>query len=479
MMNLIGGEMLVRSDLDATGGPPPAGGPALRGLLGAVAGRTLVAGPHAPALIDEIDAADLTLLVRGVADAEALAARYAARPGVTICCGSLEKLAATPAYDTVLALDGLDRLASADAAETSWDETLARLLSVLQPQGRLLLAVENLFGLHRLLTLPTDLSDTDWSPPDDRDPARPRTLPALRTRLAEAGVPVLRAYAAYPSVSGPDVLFGEGVLTDPALEGYLTATLTAAGVGAPPLLADPGRLIGGALRHGLAAALAPGWIVRAGGGPAGPPGLVRGQAVDRDASGRWQAGGPVPLGRTLADLLLAAGQRRALPAVRELLCAWQGGAAAGVPADRIVVDADGGFHALAPAGDPVRALRGFAALAIAGGYAHLWPVPADEAELTALLAGMTGRELAPADVPMGEPQPEALRELVMARDRLRHELAGARARHEFYERTIAERDAELKRVRLLNAALTATAPGAAALRGLKAARDGYRRLRRR
>jgi hypothetical protein len=127
----------------------------------------------------------------------------------------------------------------------------------------------------------------------------------------------------------------------------------------------------------------------------------------------------------------------------------------------------------------VLALRSLAAALIGGGCAHLWPSPADEAELTALLAGMTGRELDPRTVPAASarPGPLSLRELTVERDRLQRELADARARHEFYERTIASRDAELKRVRQVNALLSATVPGKAAntvVGGLKAGRRAMR-----
>src|SRR5690349_1363508 len=116
MTTLIGGEMLSWSDLDGSHGRPPASGVALRSLLPSARGRTLVAGPHALALIEAVPGAEV--LVRGVPDAELLASH-----GVTVLCGSLEKLAGAPAYDTVIALDGLDRLLSAEAEPHSWNET--------------------------------------------------------------------------------------------------------------------------------------------------------------------------------------------------------------------------------------------------------------------------------------------------------------------------------------------------------------------
>ncbi|MFI5891779.1 hypothetical protein ACIA5D_16865 [Actinoplanes sp. NPDC051513] len=495
MMQLIGGEMVQWSDLSGAHGPAPAGGASFGPLLAAASGRTLVAGPHDPALIDALPVSQITVLVRGSSDAALLAESFAGRPGVTVLCGSLEKLGASPAYDTVVALDGVERLCTPEAPDLSWDETLGLLLAVLRPQGRLLLGVENTFGLHRILALPPAPADTDWAVAVGR-PAGPADL---HGRLAAAGFPTVREYAAYPSA-----LLGAEVLSDPALRGYLEATLTAAprASGAPPpwngtspaatpgaipsLLADPGPLVTGALRHGLAASLAPGWILLAGDIPAGPAAVLGGVTLGRDADGRWVRGDgtSIPLGRTLEDLVLAASQKRALPVVRELLTAWQAGPAAGVPAGQVVIDAEGACHGLTAPGKPLVALRGLAATLIGGGYAHLWPSPADEASLTALLAGMTGRELEPHDVPAAGPavpRPDAgtVRELTAARDRLERELADARARHEFYERSIASRDAELKRLRQINAVLSATAPGKAVLGGLKAGRQAVRAVVRR
>jgi SAM-dependent methyltransferase len=459
-VQMIGGEMLHWSDLSGTHGPRPLSAALAAPLLAGLPGRALVAGPHDPAGLP----AGATVLVRGVADAEALAGR-----GVSVLCGSLEKLAAEPAFDTVVALDGLGRLCTPEAPDLSWEETLGLLLAVLRPGGRLLLGVPNDFGLDRLVALPPSPADTDWVTPDG-----PVTSADLHPRLAAAGFPVVREYAAYPGA-----LLGAEVLADPGLRGFLGATLTAAAP-AEGRLADPGRLIAGALRHGLAAQLAPGWILLAGEIAAGPAAVLPTGAVRLDGGAWFQGDGtPIPAGRTLADLILAACGRRALPAVRDLLTTWQESPAAGVPADQVVVDAAGGCHGLAAPGTPVAALRSLAALLIGGGYAHLWPSPADEAELTALLAGMTGRELDPHAVPAGPARPEAgsLRELRVERDRLEQELADARAKHEFYERTVASRDAELKRVRQVNALLSATVPGRAAntvVDGLKAGRRAVR-----
>jgi hypothetical protein len=449
MTTLLGGEMLLWSDLDGTHGPAPAGGPTLSALLAFVRGRTLVAGPHDPALLDALPPGDVTVLLRGAADADALAAR---RPDLTVWCGSLDKVAAVPAYDTVVALDGLDRLISAEAEDRPWDETLGLLTALLRPGGRLLLGAENTFGLHRLVGLPAALSDADWVLPEQR------TLAELTARLE-----VARTYAAYPGLAAPSVLLSPAMLAEAPAAGFVAAALSAAGP-----TGDAVRLATGALRHGLAAELAPAWFIVAGPVDGLPDAVLDGRAIDLTE---------VPRGRTLADLLLSACRRRDLPAVRQLLSGWLAGPAAGVPADQVVIEAGGHPVALAPAGPPLAALRRFAASLTHGGEATLWPSGVDEAGLTAVLAGMTGREVTPAEIPPA-PADSALpgvRELLSDRDRLTRELVEARARHEWYEQTLRSRETELKRV---NAILAASEPARALLGGLRAARRVVRRVRR-
>ncbi|MBL7257684.1 hypothetical protein [Paractinoplanes lichenicola] len=507
MTTLIGGEMLAWSDLDGSHGPAPAGGDALRSLLPAVSGRTLVAGPHSPQLVAALPTTDVTVLIRGDLDAPAF--------DTPVLCGSLEKLETLPAYDTVLALDGLGRLHSAEAPPFTWDETLTQLLALLKPDGRLLLGHENLFGVHRLTALPPAPADADWTVPDDHDPARPAGHPRLLARLTAAGLRISRDYAAYPSLTAPTVLLSEEALAAPTVTGALQAAVATALAPTADTLADPVRMATAAFRHDLGAALAPAWVVIAERGtpqPTSTPDAVLDSAPADLAE--------LPQGRTLADHLLAAAQRRDLPALRELLTAWQSGPAAGVPATQIVAaiptptgllppdTADsvlpdtapvaptpasaassgpaagsptGGRVALsplAPAGEPLQALRAFAAEVIAGGYAHLWPIQADEAELTAVLAGMTGRELEPGEVPASPtPATHSVGDLLADRERLTRELSEARAKHEWYEKMLLHREAELKRVRQMNALLSATVPGKAAAGLVGGLRAGKRAVR--
>jgi hypothetical protein len=559
---LIGGEMTLWSDLDGRHGAGPVRTATLRPLLVAASGRTLVAGPHHTDLLESLPFSQLTLLARGLPDADHLADRYADQPGVTVLCGSLEKLAAAPAYDTVIALDGLGRLRSAedDAAGTSWSDDLARLVSVLAPGGRLLLGVENLFGLHRMLALPPAPTDADWGDAaDEYDPTRPASPAQLRSALAALGLNVRASYATFPDPTAPSLLLSTDLLADRSVRGWATAAIRTAaappasapaasvsasgsGSGSAPAsaLADPGRIAAGALRAGIGAELASGWVVVAQGGsgeplpelpsavvadgprPTGrpaPSGASPASATDLVAAGPGVAGSGVagsgvagsgvagagvaepgsaaadvtqghgfvaisgvaqlPTGPTLDEPILAASLRRDMPALRELLAAWQSGPHAGVPADRIVVGPDGVHTPLIPAVEPATALARLAGTMIREGHAYLWPAPADQAELTALLAAMAGREAAEIPAVAGTATATDLRELVMERDRLARELAEARAKHRWYESMLLGREAELKRVRRINTMLMATMPGKAAKAsygGLRAAKRALRKL---
>ena len=462
---LIGGEMLLWSDLDGAHGPGPVRGDALAPLLDAVTGRTLVAGPHDPELLP----GDATLLLRGLVDAERLADRF------PVLCGGPGKLAAGPPWDTVVALDGLDRLGSAEDPQLPWNEAFEQLLAALRPGGTLLLGMENFLGLHRLVALPGAPSDSDWTPVAAYDETRPAGLAAVRARLHTAGLTISRTYVAFPSPVTPAVLLEADLLADRDRRGYVEAVLSGAGAPVDDVLTDPRRLAIDAVRHGMAADLAPGWIFVAHKSPAPAPSDAQpGDTRPADTRPADNAAGDAPSGRTLEDLLLCAALERDLPALRTLLAAWQSSPEAGVPAGQLLVTPDRRHLPLAPAGTPEAALHAFAVAVLSGGFAHPWPAPAGPADLTRTLAAMAGAELDPAAIPAQPPRP-SLRDLLADRDRLTRELAQARARHDFYERTIADRDLALRRARQINALLSTTKPARALL---ATARWTVRRIRR-
>ncbi|MEU4564682.1 hypothetical protein AB0F72_40390 [Actinoplanes sp. NPDC023936] len=462
---LLGGEMPHWSDRS------PAGGDALTVLASAARGHTLIVGPHAFPLIDAVPSARVTVLTRGVPDAEALAARYASRPGFEVCCGSLEKLAAVPAYDTVLALDGLDRAGSTESDGLTWADSLGTLLAVLRPGGRLMLGCANPAGLHRLLALPAEPGDEEWGAPAFDDASRPVGAGALRSALAAAGLDVLGDYAAYPDPRSPRALVGSAALRDPDLRGFLAGVVRRAGAPDEPMLADPRPVAVQMLASDLAGELAPGWfVVAARGGSVPLPDVILAATPDvvrltRTARGWCRSdldSAAVPVGRNLMDALLVAARARDLPGMRALLTAWQGGEFAGVSADGIVVDADGRLHdlRLGAAGDPQVALGHF--------------VDAAPADLAELIAAMTG--VAPASAPAW-PGAGAFREVAAERDRLARELGEAQARLDWYESRLATRDAELARAHRIITLLKGTVPGRAATAVRGALRTGKRAAR--
>ncbi|GIE75607.1 hypothetical protein Aph02nite_15570 [Actinoplanes philippinensis] len=478
---LLGGEMPHWSD------HAPARGALLRELAATAHGHVLVVGPHEPELVEAIPARQVTVLVRGVPDADALAARWADRAGVQVCCGSLEKLAAVPAYDTVVALDGLDRTGSTETADLPWAAGVAQLLAVLRPGGRLLLSLANPAGLHRLYAGAVAPGDAEWSGYPAADPTRPAGLEPLRAHLRSAGLDVLRDWSAYPSPQSPAVLVNEDALTEPDLHGYLTSALRRAGLPDGPLLADPRPLAADLLRQRLAAALAPAWIVAAaypGHHPSPlPDGLLTDGHLVRTSAG-WTlstASGPIPAGACLHDALLAAARTGDQPEFRTLLTTWQSGPHATVPADALLLTPDGDLHPIPspspsssrPAGEgaamgEMSALRCFAVALQNEGLAHLWP--ADGA--AELLAAMSGHPRTPP--PATRITPSTLRELTASHDRLAAQLAEARSQLTWYEQRTATLQSDLARAYKIITVLKATTGGRAATAVLGGVRRGKR-----
>ncbi|MDP9797800.1 hypothetical protein J2S43_006312 [Catenuloplanes nepalensis] len=483
-VHLIGGEAMACSDAEHA-----AGGAALELLAGAYAGaetRVLLAGPHTTALTDALAdrCAAVTCLVRSHADARALARRHERNPRVRVLCGSLDAFTPGAGHDLVLALGGLSRLHSPDGARLTWQAALDRLTGAVAGAGVLLLGVENPLGAHRLTAaggLPAP------------DPAEPVGHNALVAWLREAGLHVAPSYAAFAEPARPTVLARTPELDAASGTVPLLAAEAAAAFGAAtrrrPLLDDPRRLAGAALRAGMGAQLAPAWIVAAGRQPVCPreplpPAFVAGGAhaahwdtavaYERADDGQWSRRllsdsgatlrlvgrvtrmpelltGRVAPDRTLADLLLAACAEHDLPAVRRLLRGYADWLAGSPPSghlafatcDNVLTDGtrhellDPSWHLSAPIPmDEVlaRALRGFAVTLLTAGLPHPWPASLDVESLTVSLAAAAGRPLTREAVRAAvalECEIQAARWLLpeQAEQELRCELGTVTARH--------------------------------------------------
>ncbi|MDX2972481.1 hypothetical protein, partial [Kribbella solani] len=161
--------------------------PALAALLTEVVPanrRTLVLGPHAPEQLESVLAhsADVTMLVRSVADAQRLSADFG--PCLQVIAGALDGLSVEP-FDVIIATDGLDRVLGYDSADLNWSERLAALSALTAPDAVVVLGLENEFSLLNLLdSRPADErhGDDEWRPLHD-DPTRPVSVEQFRTAL--------------------------------------------------------------------------------------------------------------------------------------------------------------------------------------------------------------------------------------------------------------------------------------------------------
>ncbi|MGK5680483.1 hypothetical protein [Actinoplanes sp. URMC 104] len=498
MIEMIGGEMP-----SFTEDRPRAGG----ALFGYLAGQlpagaeVLIAGPHTDELIDALAArAAVTCLVRSEPEAIELDAR-----GITTLCGSLAKLPADEKYEVVVALDGLDRLCSVEDAQLDWVECLQALKRALRPGGTLLLAVENELGVHRLVDPTTATSaqnDSEWRPLGEFD-TKPGNPTRLADRLAAEGLAIDWVAAAWPVPEAPTLIATPNALQDGPSDAL--AAVAAGAVGKAyadkAVLSDPRRLAAAAVRGGLGPEFAASWLVAAHRAPRPaavlhlPPVLAGDGPVlelTPGSDGRWVRRvlreapgrdlsvleGPLPPGRLLEELLLAASLRHDLPTLRRLLTGW----AAALPeatADNVVVHHDS-YALLDPSVPPQSGvIRRFAQTLLGGGYAHPWPAATDLPTLTSILHGAAGLPDDVPAVPADEelPLPDSRREHEEQLRALRRQIADATSRAQWYERELNKRDSELHKLRKQVALFSGTVSFRVAKLGYGVARKARNRLR--
>ncbi|WP_229076200.1 hypothetical protein [Actinoplanes sp. DH11] len=489
MIRMIGGEMPEFAER-----LPAAGGDLYRHLAGRLpaGAHVLVAGPHEPGLIEALaDGRTVTCLLRSQPDAEALSAQ-----GFTVLCGTLAKLTGEDRYDAVVALDGTGRLCSPEGPQYDWAESVRVLKRVMRPGGTLLLTVENELGVHRLADpgTPTAPGTGEWRPLGEfgTAPGRPDRLAAA---LGAEGLPVSGLAAAWPDPAHPTLLATPETLRYGPLDALaaLASGAVADAYAGKPVLSDPRRLAGAAVRRGLGAELAPAWIAVAqlATRPAVTvplaPALYRsaGTVVEviGEPDGTWSrrtADGtrdtlPLPAGRLLEEALLTAALGHDLPGLRRLLTGWMA-ALPTTAAGNVLVDGDR-YTVLDPGRpDQPDALARFAHTLDAGGYAHPWPAVTDMARLTEVLAGAAGLAAAP-EPPGPTGAPDGRRELTARIDELRRRLDDAEARSRFFEAELEKRDAELGRAKVQIAAFSGSLGFRAAKAGLGLARKARNSLR--
>jgi hypothetical protein len=380
---------------------------------------------------------------------------------VTVLAGAAGKLDPADRFDLVVAVDGVDRLNSAEGEQMSAAELLDRLAEMVRPDGVLLLLHDNYFGVHHTVRLEPgarEREDAAWYPLDDHDVHRPASREQLTSRLTEAGLVVDAAYAAFPDPAAPTVLVGTELLGDVSspLRPRLSTALSqafAAGFRGRPVLSDPRRLVKRALRAGAEGTVAPAWLVIARApGTGAAPAVPRHELLVGDVRGTFAyevsaAGGAVhttvlePLeqpveraglrrisepvapgadaGYVLEEQLLhlcAAVDLRRLRIELAQFDSWvreqaTGGLLTGPLAlaglADVFVTRDG--PTLLPTRwepiEPVRvetavirAFWEFAVQLVASGQPHPWPLTSSAVDVTATLLGMVGRGVAEAEI---------------------------------------------------------------------------------
>ncbi len=433
---MIAGEMLNWSDLHPEDGEPATGGPVPSALLDAILrpeDTVLVAGPHSLEVLSLIAkrVTKLDVLVRSAPDAEEIADQLDGHP-VRVFCGSLDHFApehGEPAYDVVVALDGLPRLVGPDTIALTWSDALEALKARLAPKGRLLVAAANPFGVERLVlpgvtaTVPRDEA---W-PRDIRGSVEaPAGLKAVQAALGDNAT----AYAVYPSLVDAKVAL---VDAGDALAGAVAARSVAERFAGPTLM-DPYRVVQDAFAAGLGAELAAGWYFAI--GSTDLPGVL----------------GEVPQGPgvLLEEELLAAlriddhaALRRTVPGYVAWLRSLDAEAAAVASPDNVLVDGTAykvfaDSNGVAGAGDAlvVGQLARFVRRSLEAASREPWA--GSPRDLTARLAAMAGitvtEELWATVADSNEPAaPAGHAEQLATIARLTQELADASAQASWFE----------------------------------------------
>ena len=273
MSELASGVQVVRGEMQPwTDHTTPR--PALAALLTDVVPanrRTLILGPHAPQLIESVLAhsADVTILVRSVADAQQLGEDFG--PCLQVIAGALDGLQTEP-YDVIIASDGLDRVLGYDSTDLSWTARLAALAALAAPDAVVVLGLENEFSLLNLLdSRPADErhGDDEWRPLHD-DPTRPVSVDQLKSALPWAS----EVYADFGSRT-----FVRADVAATARPGELPTRLAATALESAdaPLLSPAAEGTDTAARAGLLAAIPTGWLAIVG---AQPPHDLYAQTAD-------------------------------------------------------------------------------------------------------------------------------------------------------------------------------------------------------
>lgn len=455
-VEIIPGEMRLWSDRDSAI-RPPAGGAAARAVLASVLpaapGRVLVVGPHGVDVLDALAGHDVTVLVRSLSDAEEIASGY---PTTRVVCGDFAAFTGAT-WDLVVALDGVERVASNDFAAPTWRARVDGLAALVAEDGRLLVAVDNPAGALALADarpLAERRETGDWEPPAGCDKTRPVVASDAVRAFADSGL-VGATYAAFWLVTRPGVLATSGV-ADLRLRAAIAPDWVE--LAAYELLFDPTGLALSRYASGHVEDAASGWLLAL--SRSAQPTLPAAVVVDgSDHVLVLDGSAPGPGGVLVSDRAIDLAQSEDLVGLRSLVSGylgWVEKTAAWAAPDRTALDGDT-FSALVDgaaadqAPDVVTAAAVWLARRLlAPDIRRIWPPWMQEFDVARTLAAMAGTELDPKAVneaiaaPTVRLVPEDLRGLRALNAQLREELVSARGEIVAHERLAANRDRQLE-----------------------------------
>lgn len=232
--------------------------------------------------------ADVIGLEGSPARAEVAAARVQGLANARIMSGSLGDFMAmrpddSPAsFDVIVVCGVLEYSGAGNGGRQGPETMLAQVRALLKPQGCLVLAIENRWGLKYLLSHTEDHLGIPWIGIEgywgDRSGVRTWSRRELRDLLVAGGFDEQAWFAAYPDYKLPTVLVRDRMFDDPEgtqLVKQFVRTPTSDAAGAAVINADPMAAFHSALDAGLGMELANSFLV-----VCGSPGCLSGRISD-------------------------------------------------------------------------------------------------------------------------------------------------------------------------------------------------------
>lgn len=486
LVRLDRGAMQNWSDLSEVGATASA---AMRALVADLVGesdRVLVVGPTAMDIVTELAqvAAELTVVSRSIPDCAAYGEALVNATNVSIVCGDLLNIEhKIPAHDVVLVMEDLARVPSLEDTTPTWDSVFDAVRACLVPGGKLLMAVENELGLHRITSLRSRYTENDngaWDVISTFDASRPRTREALHAKLSGAQLGDGEVVDVLPTWDDHTLLVRHAD-TASASGRLLVSALTLSSPALRRLGADPTRVTRAAVMADRVLEMSSGWLVVVGAPSPEHRFTVEASTttgrtltfVDTGEGRIESAGTAVKLpadGALFGEAALDACASGDAARFRALVRRWwdfaQGAAREGsleartadLRFDNLIELPGGGFVQIAPADEAVSldraawsAIVDLVSVIRARGARHLWPAATDDRTMAATIGAMAGvpasenldQLIGARETQLGLPASD-VSGLLAVIERLEEKNKALASRANWFENRLSQRERELR-----------------------------------